>query len=446
MRAAEAALIAGVISAVLCFGGTEPVSFAVIEILFFGVAAWFVAKPVPAPLPLRLSYFVVPALLATVGFLQVCPLLPRLLRMLGGHTDSHWGVLSLDPYQTRSQLLIRLTALVVFFFAIAVSSERNRKRRLVRFLVMLAVGEAFYGLIQYLANWQRIFWYAKKYDLQEATGTYINRNHFAGLLEMLLPFAVCLALYETEKTGLLRHHRPRPVKGLAPDLSKPILWLGASVLVFAAIVFSRSRMGLLSACASLVVVLGLNALQRRTVHVALTATFLALSFSFAAWIGLRPALNRFENVAQELSGQEETRLSIWPGAVRLIRERPLLGSGLGVFPIAYTEVQSTFLTKFMNHAHNDYLEIAADLGIPAAVVLFGSIVFVLLRGVRTFLRAASRFERDISLACVGSIAAILLHSLTDFNLYIPANALVLATILGISLTSSSETHRVEAVV
>lgn len=447
MKAIEGALIFGVVLAVIAFGGTETVSFAVVEILFFALAAWLAARPVSASAFLRPAYFAVPALLAGVACLQLCPLPDGLLRILGTHRDfgsSHWGFLSLAPYQTRAQLLILLTCFVTFFLAIAVSAERSRKRRLVHALVMLGAGEAFYGLIQYLANWQSIFWYAKKYDLEEATGTYINRNHFAGLLEMILPFAVCLALYESEKTELNRKQRSRRSTRLSSNLVKATPWFVVAVVVVAAIVFSRSRMGLLSACASLIVVLGLNALQRKAVHVALTAAFVVLSFGFAAWIGLRPALNRFENVGQELSGQDETRLSVWPGAVELIRERPLIGSGLGAFPIAYTALQSTFLTKFMNHAHNDYLEVSVDLGIPAAVALFASIVWVLSRGIRTFLRAESRFERNVALACVGSITAILLHSLTDFNLYIPANALVLATILGITLASSSGAFLAEA--
>jgi O-antigen ligase len=449
MKFLEAALISGVILAVICFGGTETISFAAVEILFLAMAAWLAIKPDHTSGALRPAHLVVPALLLAIGLLQLCPLPEGLFRLLGAprnsHGGSHWEALSLAPYQTRSELLVLLTCVVTFILAILVSAERSRKRRVIYCLVMLGVGEAFYGLIQYLANWQNIFWYAKRYDLQEATGTYINRNHFAGLLEMVLPFAVCLALYEGERATSSGKHRSRRPKGFNPSLPKAVLWLGASVVVVAAIVFSRSRMGLLCACASLIVVLGLNALQRKAVPVALTAAFLILSLSFAAWIGLRPALNRFENVGQELSGQQESRLSVWPGTLKVICERPLIGSGLGAFPIAYTAFQSTFLTKFMNHAHNDYLELSADLGVPAAVALFASIVWVLSRGIRTFFRAASRFERDISLACVGSIAAIVLHSLTDFNLYIPANALVLALILGITLASASEISSAEAV-
>jgi O-antigen ligase len=95
-------------------------------------------------------------------------------------------------------------------------------------------------------------------------------------------------------------------------------------------------------------------------------------------------------------------------------------------------VQSTFLGKFVNHAHNDYLEIANDLGIPAAILLFGSIVMLFVRLARKTASAEARFERVVTLGCMGSIAAILLHSLTDFNLYIPANALLFSLVLGLA--------------
>jgi O-antigen ligase len=447
MRTVEIALIIGIGVAVASFGGTEPVSFAAVEVLFFGVAAGLALKPSSATLLPRPAYLALPVLLAVVGWLALCPLPAALLRLLAGSrnsdTGSHWGVLSFAPYETRSELLIFLACLVAFVLAMMVSGDRHRKRRLIQFLVALGAGEAFYGLIQYLANWQNIFWYAKKYDLEEATGTYINRNHFAGLLEMILPFAVCLALYQGEKLASNRRRRSPHARKLSPDLALAGLWLAVAVVLMAAVVFARSRMGLLATSASLAVVFGLNGLRRRAVPIALSVIFVTLSFALAAWIGLRPAFNRFEELGREFSGPE-TRLSLWPGAMRLISEHPLMGTGLGTFPVAYTAFQSTFLTKFVNHAHNDYLELSSELGIPAAFVLFASIILVLSRGIRAFLRAASRFERNILLACVGSLVAILLHSLTDFNLYIPANALVLATILGIALASSSEALHAEA--
>lgn len=442
---AEIALVSGIVVSALFFGGTEPVSFAAVEVLFFGTAAWIVANRATAPVPRPTIFFAVPTLIAVWAFLQTGPLSAELPRVITGHRAgaSAAAVLSRAPYRTRVEFLILLTCLIGFFLTVCVTGDRKRKRRLVYVLVALALAEAFYGLVQYLGNWQTIWWYSKKYDLAEATGTYINRNHFAGLLEMILPFAVCLAFYEAEKRTLSHPRRGRPSGKADQTISIVSLWLAVAVVLVASLVFSRSRMGLLAAIASLIVMFSLSALQRRMVPVTIGFALLILSLGLAGWIGLRPALTRFENLAQEMPGQQATRLSIWPGTLELIAEHPLMGNGLGTFPVAYTPYQTSFVTKFVNHAHNDYLELASDLGIPAALVLFGSVVWVLGGAMRTFFRAESRFEKNLSLACVGSIVAILLHSLTDFNLYIPANALIFAVILGLASTATARTRQPE---
>jgi putative inorganic carbon (HCO3(-)) transporter len=145
-------------------------------------------------------------------------------------------------------------------------------------------------------------------------------------------------------------------------------------------------------------------------------------------------VSRFQTVNEEYSLGGQSRISMWRDALPLIKDYPLVGTGLGTFPIAYTRGQTAFLSQFVNHAHNDYLEIASDLGIPAALILFSSILFVLARAIRSFLSAERDFERIVALGCVGSIVAILLHSFADFNLYIPANALLFSAILGLAVS------------
>ena len=458
MKAIEATLIVGVIVAVGAFGGTEPLSFGLVEVGFFAVAAWLLLRPGAVKAAIPALYFAVPAALVVLALVQVCPLpVGFVSRVSGqiGYSGAQVSHLSIAPYNSRSEFLILLTCCAAFFLSCIVNQDRGRKQRLIYVVVALGAAEAFYGLAQYLMNVQSIFWYTKKYDLEEATGTYINRNHFAGFLEMVLPFAVCLTIYEAEKLlGRRKHRHSSPVSKAARRAQKlagddkayaMILWLVLSVVMMAAIIFSRSRMGMLAAAFSILVVFALKLLRRRrkAVPAALAGVFVALSVGLAVWIGVQPALTRFESLGQEFSG-DESRLSMWPGSLKLIAAHPIAGTGLGTFPVAYTQVQTTFLTKFVNHAHNDYLEVASDLGIPAAILLFGSIVIVLSRALRNFLHGEGNYGPAVSLTCVGSLVAILLHSFTDFNLHIPGNALLFAVILGLSLASNSQTTPGEA--
>ena len=104
--------------------------------------------------------------------------------------------------------------------------------------------------------------------------------------------------------------------------------------------------------------------------------------------------------------------------------------------MAYPSVQTAFLNLLVDHAHCDYLEVVSELGLPGGILVFGSILWVHGQAVRHYWEAEDRFETAICLGCAGSITAILVHSLADFNLYIPANALVFAVIIALAWSAS----------
>jgi putative inorganic carbon (hco3(-)) transporter len=446
-RFVEVSVILGFFLAVLAFGGTEPASFAIVEVLFLGLAAFLAFEPRRMDVPVPWRTLAIPTALTCVVLIQLCPLPASWLQGSGGRGNfiagTRVGRLTFETYSTRVQLLVVLTCIAAFYLGQVVSQNRDSKRRLVVCLVTLGTFEAFYGLVQYLTGWQMIFAYAKKYDLAEATGTYINRNHYAGFLEMVLPFGIGLVLYEFRNLGKSQHAGGVRLRTLVSRRSfqRLTFWLLVSVVLFAALIFSRSRMGIIAACASLLVMCGLVAASRRQRGIALglLAAFLALSIVFAFWIGPGPIAERFSTVGQEYSQGDQSRISIWHDALRLIWQHPLLGTGLGTFPIAFQAFQTSFLGQFVNHAHNDYLEIASDLGLPAAVMLFASVFVVLTHAVRTYFSSKENLDRIVAAGCVGSIVALLLHSMADFNLHIPANSLIFSLILGLGISGKGQT-------
>jgi O-antigen ligase len=445
LKIAEASLFFCVTAAVLAFGGTEPISFAVVEIVLLGVVLALLVGIKDFEWSNTWRRAAVPACLIGLVIFQLIPLpgaLARLLRPdnaalranLPGSDQHSFSSLSIAPYNTRIHLTLLVCCVAVFVFARLLARDRASRRRIVTWLVALGTFEALYGLVQYLTGWQKIFGYVKKYNLEEATGTYINRNHFAGFLEMVIPFGVALLLYENAKLPRTvmpgRNARVRRVLGDG-RLSRIGLWLFAATMMVAGLFFSLSRMGIISALASLAVMAAFSGLQRKAGLWA-AGGIMACGIILVLWMGAGPALGRFGAISEEYASADESRWSLWKDTARLIGGHPLLGSGLGTFPVAFTRVQSTFLGQFVNHAHNDYLELASDLGIPAAALFFGSTGALLVRVARKAASPEVSFERAMALGCLGSIAAILLHSLTDFNLYIPANALVFSLILGLA--------------
>lgn len=449
LKIAEASLIFCVTAAVLAFGGTEPISFAVVEIVLLGAVLAVLIGRKDLEWAGSLGSAAVPAALIGLVIFQLVPLpepLVRLLRpdnsisnaSLPGSEHHFFSSLSIAPYNTRIHLILLVCCAVTFFFARMLGQDRESRRRLVTWLVALGTFEALYGLVQYLTGWQRIFGYVKKYNLEEATGTYINRNHFAGFLEMVIPFGVALVLYENAKLPrkVIRGQNARIKQVLGGrTLSRIGLWLLAATVMVAGLFFSLSRMGIISAVASLGVMAAFSGFQRKA-GLWVAAAIMACGIILVVWMGAGPALGRFGMIGEEYTSVDESRWSLWKDTARLIGGHPLLGSGLGTFPVAFTRVQSTFLGQFVNHAHNDYLEVASDLGIPAAALFFGSTGALLVRVARKAVSSEVSFERAMALGCLGSIVAILLHSLTDFNLYIPANALVFSLILGLAASIS----------
>jgi O-antigen ligase len=444
VRLLEVGLIGAVCVAVLSFGGTAPRFFAVTQVIILGLAAVFLlsgefSRAAPIRFPVA-----GPLLLVAFVLLQVCPLPVSLAPLFGRTLDelpggSHFTI-SMAQYQTVSHLLLLVTYLTAFFLTLVLCRDRTAKKRLVFALVSLGVFEAGYGLIQYLTGWQQIFNYMKKYYLEDATGTYINRNHFAGFLEMILPFAVVLALRWAE---LLFSNISGGAVTLRKIVSRTelvslVFWLFLAILLFAALVLSRSRMGIVSSLVSLVAILALagTSSSRVGTRAAVAALFFLGVLGLVVWIGTDPVMSRFETLGQEYNLGGQNRISIWRDTLGLIRRHPLLGTGLGSFSVVYPFVQTAFLTLLVEHAHCDYLEVASELGLPGAFLVFGAIFWVFAQTVRQYRKAEERFDKAVSLGSIGSIAAILVHSLADFNLYIPANALVFTIVLAVAWSSA----------
>jgi O-antigen ligase len=429
LRTAEAGLVIAIWIAVLAFGGTSPVFFLPAQLIILGLGVLLLSASLRAPLTASRFPVRVPVLLVVLVLLQLLP--------IPGRADR---TISIAPYQTVSQLLLLATYLTIFYVVSLVCEDQNAKKRLVYALIALGAFEAFYGLVQYLTGWQHIFAYVKKYYLEDATGTYINRNHFAGLLEMVLPFTVALAL---DLAGRLRRAAQRSEAGTrnlltAPELFPVIFLSFLAVAIFTALIFSRSRMGIVSVIASLITILALagSTLPSTRIRIAAGVLFFVGIVGIVVWVGSDPVIGRFEVLGQEYSQTGQNRIAIWRDTLKLIRQHPWLGTGLGTFSVAYTSVQSVFLNRLVDHAHCDYLEMVTELGLPGGILLFGSVFWILAGAVPRYRKAENRFDAAAYLGCIGSITAILVHSLADFNLYIPANALVFAVTLALARSGS----------
>jgi O-antigen ligase len=309
-------------------------------------------------------------------------------------------------------------ALWAFAFLWTWDATRNTPRKVFQyFRILVGIGffEAGLGLVQYLVAPGWILGYHNVGSL--VSGTLINRNHFAGLMEMLIP--CCIGLGFVAIRGY----------GNAPQAYVFVL-LGAFMAV--GLAFSLSRMGIFSFVSSLIflsVVLALRKSERRFAA-ALGLGLVGLLLAGVCWIGADVILEQYSKPLD--SDLQEGRGGVYRDTMKMIWHLPL-GVGMGRYQDAFRRFQTTHLEVLYDHAHNDYLETAAEWGLPIAVPVWIAIFLIFVSIVRALFNTESIEAQGILLTCATAIFSILLHSLIDFNLQIPSNAMLFFSYLGIGL-------------
>jgi len=424
---------------VLVLGGVETFAFAPAQIAVVLLAAgifWRRGFP-SASIPTRCILGV----LLLIPLLQLLPLPRPWVEALSPHRGTLTETLlaplgalperlalSLNPYETKLALLRLICYSLVFLLGFAAYRSRREAVGLSGALLTIGVPEAAYGITQFLTGRQYILQYGQWVPAFDATGTYVNRNHFAGLLEMILPFLLAEILFVRLAAGNSRRS-PWIDLVVSPLSSRLLLRIVLFTVLAIGLVFSRSRMGILAGAVGILAVTAIAGMQRRRRFV-LVGFFLIFSapLAYSVWIGLTPVIERFEGLSRP--GALEDRLPVWRDTVALIGDFPLTGTGLGTYRWTNQHYQTSKFFGIYEHAHSDYLEFAAEIGIPAAALLFGSLWVLVFRVGRRALILQSVRERTLAAGCTGAMAAILIHGVTDFNLQIPANALIFSWIAG----------------
>jgi len=435
LRAAlQLGVFALLILAPLPFGSVQPGPVLAIELVaaLLGLGTIFlIARDDEARAAVPKAPLAICAGLIALGFFQILPLpfsiaakfnptadlVRPLIPYLGlDHPPSvTWSIAA--PETTDALLRFIAYVLIGLTAAVAFDTERSR-RRFALVLVGSAVFQAVYGCGEYLTGRQHIFGFAKKYYLDSATGTLINRNHFATLLAIALPFALVLALDgRAGRTPAGRSWRERLVRLTeGPGLIRLVAG-AASALIWMGLLLSHSRAGLLASLVAVAIVLfhfrG-TAAARWTAVVGAGVLLVLLTLELSQAPG-----ERFFAVKDDLSAKAG-RLTVWRDSGALVADRPLLGWGFGTFESAFPSVQSADIDVHYDHAHNDWLEWTTDggtLALIAALALLG----LALRHGDTPSRAA--------------LAAVACHVLWDFSLRIPAVAVASAAAMGLGYSA-----------
>ena len=326
-----------------------------------------------------------------------------------------FGHLTLEPSGTRESLLKLATDLIFFFLAIQFwkTASGLTWQRLGLAAAVLAFSLAIFAILQFFSNPNLIYWSVRPRWGGWIFGPYVNHNHYAGLMEMLIPVGAGFFLSLPEQA---------PGRALA----------GFGVLVpVSSVLLSGSRGALIALMVEGVILLSVLVRFGGAVGQRFLAGFVGLGIAAATLIffWMDPgAIGKHLGTALELRSAQQaevgfrTRATVSRDALRMFWAHPLVGTGLGSFEAAYPRYQSFPSDSDWDHAHDDYAEALAETGLPGGILILGSIVL--------FVRIAFRKLRDrlmyaqgwIQLGAAIGCCGVLVHSLFDFNLHIPANA------------------------
>jgi O-antigen ligase len=376
--------------AVVSFGAVEEWAQAVVEaiaslLLVLWAIRMFLRKEEQLNIPLEL-----PPLLA-FGLVVVAQLAFHL-------TASH--------YFTRVELQLLATYLIVIFLMAQAFSRRGHWRAFVWFLMTLGFVVSIFGILQHLTFNGKLYWFRVMRYGGYPFGPYVNRNHFAGFAEMIIPFALVPLVL-----GKVRRERVFLVALFA-------------VVPMVALILSASRGGIISFAVQMLILLLLLLVRRvRSTHVIAGGVVVLAAVLVVSWIGVDQVLARFAGI-QNVEVTAGKRTAMRRDTFRIFLDHPVIGTGLGTLQMVYPPYDSFYDGRIVNHAHNDYLEALAEAGILGGLCCLWFLGVLFLNALRGLVSLGSSFASSLNFSGLVACCGILVHSLVDFNLHIPANALL----------------------
>jgi O-antigen ligase len=436
------AFLAVLLWAPLPFGSNVPWAWSLMEAWVFLIAGVWLLQyyrgKVALNRPFIRAWPVTLCLLATLlwTFVQTLPLPAGILGLLSPRAfeiesaTQSYPSLSLEVYATRQAALQTLAYLLFFCLTLLLANDKPRIRLLLQAIILGGVFQAAFGSLMTLSGLEHGFFIEKK-GIGFATGTFINRNHLAGYLEMCLAAGVGLMLSELSSTGATswRDSARRWLRTLLGNKARVRL---ALVVMVTGLVLTRSRMGNIAFFVSLSSVgcfylLAVRKISRRTI-----AFFASLLIIDLLVVGNFFGIEKVAERIQQTSLETEDRVNTNRDSLVMLQDFPLTGIGAGsfyaVYPMYTSVVNTDGLTR---HAHNDYLQFACEFGLVFAAILGAAVLLSLWTAIRAQLGRRDPLMQGAGFAATMAIVALLVHSAVDFNLQIPANAAMFVVMLAL---------------
>lgn len=368
-----------------------------------------------------------------------------LLMLHGGWLAAQYfgfaGLSSADPFNTLEYLLATLTYAAAFALVLLLVRGPQRMRWMLGGIVLIGLCEALLAIGLFASRSNHIFLFQAFTQGMRATGSFANFDHLAAFMAMCLSAGIGLML--TSMSGASRgklSRRERVLGLLRFMMSGKMLVRLMLIVMVVALVLTRSRMGNVAFFTSLLLVGGggmlVNPRLRRAALWLVVSLVVVDVVVVGQWVGLDRVVERLQNtaiLADEARGEEtlQQRAETPTQALGMVRERPLAGFGAGSFYTVFPRFKSADKIGYWDHAHSDYVQLAAETGLVGLGLLAGVVVLTLLRIGSFWKESESRFNRGVAFGVAMAISCMLIHAWVDFVLQIPANALLFCVLLAL---------------
>ncbi len=423
-------------------GGNRPLALLVLEVLALILILEILVNPyVLKQVPRHLIFFLYFLLLLPAIYLIPIPF--QFWANLPGHhfyadallisVDSIKQAsipISLDPSSTWYSWLALLPPVAIFLAMLTFTRENCKLIALI--FILLAALQAILGLIQYAqgpSSILRLGWSSG----HSAIGTYANRDHLAGMLEMALPVSIAFMIsgLHLKLNSKLESSRNQFLAVKPYTFFKGLLL----VLILLGLIFTQSRTGFaLSLVLTLLTIVIFSILLVRSTIKSTMTIALTVGVGLALYIGLVPVLDRFTT-----DPMKDARWPIFNSTWQAIQEFFPIGSGVGSYASVFPRFQnSEIATVFISHAHNDYLEWLMEAGIFAVLLLLWFFIAYIARWISILKLTNLQRYHLIQVGAGIAVFGIMIHSFVDFNLHIPANQIYFALLAGLFFNKINE--------
>ncbi len=403
----RAGVLSVLVAAPLAFGATTTVaSVALVAAAWLLLLIWIVEGVRKEELPLNLPMAAIPAALLLV------------------FTAVHWAAgISVAPYATQLEWLRWVGYAALALVAIECFDTPRRLARLAEALAFAGFLIAVLAIAQYLTSNGKIYWLIEPTHGGWVFGPYVNRNHYAGLMELWTPLAIGLAL--------------RPENTMA----RRWFWCALALVMGSSVLLSGSRGGTIALIAEIAVLaLAASALHGGRKALAGVAIALVLIGGMVWALDQNKLLDRFkDSFRPNTTMQEEAtahRIGAWKGTWTLFQQHWAIGSGLETFEPLFPSVRPFATDKIWTHAHNDWLQFLAETGAVGAALGLWILFAGGLQAWRNLKQTSGTATGAVLIGMMTGCLGLMVHGWLDFNFHVPANAASFAVLAAVLMRRS----------